>query len=131
MTSPIRFEGVTNHERIMVGDQLSGLNEKALEENAVGMAGHLFKAISSREKLVFAVIEYLINTGNNKTAARVLCALAVMNCSNRFKATSLIESNSLSVSDSCLQAIRARIAGADMGVDTSDVIEMLGELPEY
>lgn len=131
MTNPLKIDCVTNAERIMISDQISGTPEDQIEDLAINVAGQLMKGLVTREKMVLALIEHLINIGQCKAAGRIVGALGIQACNMRHGHMALLDSNPMKISEPAIKGIRERMAGADMGLTYREVNEMLGELPEF
>lgn len=128
---PFKLGNVTNAERIIASEQLLGMPTEAIENYAMAMAAQLMKAFISRERIAFALIEHLINTGQGPVAGRIVGAMGIQACQMRHCHKELIRTNPMGISATGIQALEERLAGADMGMTVSDIESLLGTLPEF
>jgi CDP-glycerol glycerophosphotransferase (TagB/SpsB family) len=128
---PIQLPGVSNHERLMISDQLSGTNQEMTKNMALAIAEQLLKALTSRENVIYALVEYLINKDEGNVAGRVLGGMALKACQMRSAHLQILDNNPMGLSESSLKAIKERVAAADMGMAFEDIHDLLGPLPEF
>jgi len=128
---PFQIDQVTNQERLMVQEQLVALGQEGLELYTLNVCSTMLKAIHSRELLSYALVEHLVNTGQNALAARVICGLAIQSAQMAVRTKLLIESDKMGITEVAKKAILERISASEMGFSTIDLKTMLGEMPEF